>query len=557
MQDDFDLDLFLQELGIDLSEDAVQKETIGIQETYAILSSSAPEALPAYACASEDETPPNEIDSNSDSPARLQNAGINGISDDASKKECPSSVSSKSQTNTLLKEKQNALFRSAPFFAALLLLTIIAWALPLRPTISESEKRSLKTFPEFSTDALFSGDYFSGIDDWFSDTFTFREKWIRASNTFKSFYGMRTVAIYSNAGGNAAPATQSEPKLSNEAIQNIETEEFAVQETEGIEPEAATEPEEVEPWGGVVVDDDDFVSEDYVLVINNAAFKYTGCSDSYCDLFVDLVNSAGDALEGKANFYLSLVPENATSVLSPKDRKYYGFQLEEEIFDRIYSQCNDSVKTVNVIPNLQSHNGEYIVFRTDHHWTALGAYYAYESWCETAGVDPVPLSQYKEYVWEGFLGSYFYSTGELKNLGDTPDTVYAYEPPGKITLYQNFSNSDSMGGEAPLILDRTTSMPGAKYMTFIGADQCRATFVNEDITDGSAVMVIKTSFGNPYVYYLTQHYQYVYVVDYRYYGGRGLTSFVERFDVGDVILCAGLGFVAEEGGYNLLKTYLK
>ena len=57
-------------------------------------------------------------------------------------------------------------------------VTALAWLLPLRPTVSEEEKRPLAAFPEFSAQALFSGDYFAGIDTWFSDTFTLREAWL-------------------------------------------------------------------------------------------------------------------------------------------------------------------------------------------------------------------------------------------------------------------------------------------------------------------------------------------------------------------------------------------
>lgn len=560
MQDDFDFDLFLREIEQELAEDKPAK----------VSPAPSPEAKPAKHEAAHIEARPvkrraePEISQDSAKIPRAKSKNVKPAAPEKAEENAAPKLSKKEKAQAAKRQKKSALRRSAPFFTALFALSVIAWALPLRPTVSESEKRSLKQFPEFSVESLFSGDYFAGIDDWFSDTFTFRETWIGYADKFKSLYGIRDVIIVSNGGGNAAPVAvipdvpEDDPLLPSAppSAQPSEQPQEVIPSEEPLESEAPVvdEPEE---WKGVVISDEDFVSKANVLIINNATFKYTGFNEQACDRFAVLANKTGDLLKGKANFYVSLVPENATSMLTREDRLYYGFEPEEDAFERIFSQFNDNVKAVDVIPNLQRHNDEYIVFRTDHHWTALGAYYAYESWCEVAGVEPVPLSEYKEVAWDGFLGTYYYTTGQLKILGDTPDTVYAYEPPGNVKLYLNFSNGDALGEESSIIVDRSYCKPGAKYMTFIGADNCRATFVNEDITDGSAVMVIKTSFGNPYVYYLTQHYQYVYVVDYRYYSGRGLLSFVDKFDVDDVILCAGVGFVAESGGYSILNAYFK
>ncbi len=72
-------------------------------------------------------------------------------------------------------------------------------------------------------------------------------------------------------------------------------------------------------------------------------------------------------------------------------------------------------------------------------------------------------------------------------------------------------------------------------MTFLSTDAAKATFINNDIEDESAVLVLKTSFGNPFVYYLTQHYHYVYVVDFRYFN-YSVSKFMKAYKIDDVIL---------------------
>ena len=70
----------------------------------------------------------------------------------------------------------------------------------------------------------------------------------------------------------------------------------------------------------------------------------------------------------------------------------------------------DETKKVNIYDTLMSHNDEYLYFRTDHHWTALGAYYAYEEFAKAKGVKPLPLSKYEKVDFPDFLGSFYADT---------------------------------------------------------------------------------------------------------------------------------------------------
>ena len=47
---------------------------------------------------------------------------------------------------------------------------------------------------------------------------------------------------------------------------------------------------------------------------------------------------------------------------------------------------------------LWEHKGEDIFYRTDHHWTSLGAYYGYTGLATALGYTPVPLNDYTETV---------------------------------------------------------------------------------------------------------------------------------------------------------------
>ena len=454
--------------------------------------------------------------------------------------------------------RRRAMRQTAPFITALAIVTVIAWLLPLRPTVSDAEKRPLKEFPDFSVKTLLSGEYFHDIDAWFTDTFTFREFWVNNTQKFKSLYGIQTVAVYGDVGvSDAVPVV---PKVSPAAEQSPVPD--RADEELGVEPTTAPTPSPTPaptpeptptPWGGEMIQEDDYVGQGAVLQIGDSAYKITGFSQYYADQYIAAINQLGEKLDGRANLYCMLVPENTTFMLRASDREKYGCVLEEDVLEYMYSQMTDKVNKVNIIDNLVAHNGEYVAFRTDHHWTALGAYYAYEVWCQEAGVEPVPLSEYEEIEWPGFLGTYFYKANQSHLMSKNPDTVYAYYPPGDVHMYLNFAHGDDWGMEHDVLIDRTHSSSGGMYMTFLGSDSAKVTFVNNSITDGSACLVVKTSVGNPWVYYMTQHYQYVYVIDARHYGTRSIASFVEKFGVQDVIFAHGTGLSQSSGGTGLVS----
>lgn len=81
------------------------------------------------------------------------------------------------------------------FFVLLFSFFVLSLIIPLRPKYSESEKRELTKFPKFTLTALVSGDYFDGINSWYSDTFPLREKLTDINAFFSAFYGKTDVQI--------------------------------------------------------------------------------------------------------------------------------------------------------------------------------------------------------------------------------------------------------------------------------------------------------------------------------------------------------------------------
>ena len=173
-----------------------------------------------------------------------------------------------------------------PFFLVLAILTVCAFIIPLRPTRSQSEKRNLAQFPEFTVEALLSGSYFDDITLWFSDTFPGRESWIQLSGSVSELHGYSEISIQGNLPiSDQIPVIPTGP--STEPTENTENTE-ATEETEPTDPEA-TKPtlpditiEEIEPptedvevWGGVNAGEDaQIMYANQTIQIGDTVFNY-------------------------------------------------------------------------------------------------------------------------------------------------------------------------------------------------------------------------------------------------------------------------------------------
>ena len=86
-----------------------------------------------------------------------------------------------------------------------------------------------------------------------------------------------------------------------------------------------------------------------------------------------------------------IVPTSIDIMLPESTRAGLNTDDQKKAIDYMYGSMLDETKKVNIYDTLMSHNDEYLYFRTDHHWTALGAYYAYEEFAKAKGVKPLPL----------------------------------------------------------------------------------------------------------------------------------------------------------------------
>ncbi|MBQ2677069.1 MAG: hypothetical protein IJF54_06705 [Clostridia bacterium] len=411
-----------------------------------------------------------------------------------------------------------------------LTLTVCGFILPLRPTFSDSEKRELAKFPAFSFAALFDGSYFRNIDTWFSDTFPFREQWISGNAQVKQYYGISINQVHGELEeSDDIPEVNERPTLpvlpSTEATTTAPITEATTSAM--TTTQSATQK-------GEVMTDPPIKTQNLgaVLVAGNTGYEYYNFNRTEADRYTNALNKLSAQLNGKAKLYEMVVPTSIGITLDDSIKKSVNSSDQKKAIDYMYSRLNTSINVVDIYDTMLNHRNEYIYFNTDHHWTALGAYYAYEQFMIVAGKEVTPILNYDTVDYDGFLGSFYTDTGKNAALGKNPDTVTAYLPSknAKMTITNKSGGSFSW----PIISDVTKSSASYKYLTFIGGDNPYSVIHNSDITDGSSCLVVKESFGNAFVPFLTNHYQTVHVIDYRYYNTK-INDFVTKHKVQDVL----------------------
>jgi hypothetical protein len=276
-----------------------------------------------------------------------------------------------------------------------------------------------------------------------------------------------------------------------------------------------------------------------VVTVGDSGYELYTYLDDVADNYAKTVNKVANALKGKADVYDMVIPLSSGIIFPDNLQDKIASTDQREAMQKIEAKMNDQVHVVDVYDSLMQHRDEYIYFRTDHHWTTLGAYYAYVDFCEAKGIEPEELDSYESKEFDGFVGSFYNDTSESK-LKSNPDTVVAYYPNADSILH--VTSSDGQEYDWPVIYDVSNYSEGLKYSTFIASDNPYTEIENKDLEDGSACIVVKESFGNALIPFLVDHYQTIYVIDYRYWTG-SITELAEDKEVSDVIFMNNLSMI--------------
>ena len=177
---------------------------------------------------------------------------------------------------------------------------------------------------------------------------------------------------------------------------------------------------------------------------------------------------------------------------------------------------DSSVTTVDCMGLMDQHAGEYMFYRTDHHWTSLGAYYASAAYCQANGLTPWTLDSYDTVVRTGYTGSLYMYGNHPAELTANPDySVARFPHVGYSMVY--YRDGVQYNGQA--VNGSVSDYAGI----FLCGDQ-PLTVITTDNKNGKTLLVFKESYGNAFTPWLTSHYSKIIAIDPREFNRDGKPS---------------------------------
>lgn len=370
------------------------------------------------------------------------------------------------------------------------------------PDYSDAEKRKLKTKPKMTISGLLDGTYFNDYRAYYADTFPNREALMNSNTTLNGFY------YFGGLGSDDSASLVIDLNLNaaqhGEALKTTEDPDATGETTVETEPvNKPTEPlASAEQLGSVVL-------------IGNSAFDVPHADNDQIVKYAQAVTAIADLLGSDVKTFSMPVPNSAEFYTH---KEYHtGKTSQKAMFELCKSNLGANVTFVDAYSVIEKHTNEYIYFRTDHHWTHLGAYYAYTALCESAGFTPVNRDDFATGQWENFVGSlytYVANYPQGKVLKDNPDTVHYWKPSANITT-TCYNSTKLTNGYAMGTICRVGEDVENKYLTFMGGDHPIAVVQTD--TEGPCILVIKESYGNALISWLTNHYSKIILIDPRQY----------------------------------------
>ncbi len=445
------------------------------------------------------------------------------------------------------------------FLIIIAFLTLLFFTVFL-PRTEVSDYDELTPMPTFSVGSLLDGSYFAQLGDHFTDTVFSRDRIKVLYSHITDLFGKETVTVNDKGhtevdigpglvSGDEDPA--SEPDFGNSAgtsggdttsgttTPDVSTGTTTPDTSTGTttpDTSTGTSSEDTSSSGGNKPE----IEVEGIFILDTRAMEiyYGDSSLKRIPSFAEALNGFAASLPG-VNVYSMPIPKACAFYLrdaSEAKRKQEGNTLRD--LKAIDERLSDGVHSVNIYDTLNAHRDEDIYFRTDHHWTSLGAYYAAQQFASDLGLPFQDLSVYEKEARPGFLGTMYKYTNMNAIIRDNPEDFVTYKPPVSYTATfynQSFQN----GFEHDIFFHFSDDYRSMWYSTFINGDAYAVQIKSGACSNGRKLLIVKDSYGNALVPFLLYSFEEIYVVDARVFKLK-LRDVVSQYGVTDVLFAESL-----------------
>lgn len=371
--------------------------------------------------------------------------------------------------------KKENLITASVFVIIIFFFAITFWT-QKDVAFSEQENRVLQTLPEFTLEKFISGQYSKEINVYFADQFPFRDSFVGAKGI------VETLLL----------------KRENNSVVLGKNDNVAVRDMYPIE-------------GGTV----DFYNEEKMTAIGKILDQF----------FEELTKNGIDSA--------LLIPPRTLDVMKSSLPSLFPSYRTESAYELLENELGDStyVKLLDMYRKMYD-NGEYVYYNTDHHWTTLGAYYAYVEIMKSFGMDYYELSDFDiETASDSFFGTTWSRSG-FKFVGCDTIEYFHLKDADESKYTSTIHDTTYTKGEMKGFYDRDYLKMKDKYSSFLSGSNKYTSIIKEG-EERETLLLIKDSFGHSIAPFLALHFN-VEMIDLNY--NNNIASYFKTLDVDKVVL---------------------
>ncbi len=242
-----------------------------------------------------------------------------------------------------------------------------------------------------------------------------------------------------------------------------------------------------------------------------------------------------------ADVHVMMVPTKSW-ILREKLPAFAPHYKEQKFYDALQQKLEKEDVLISVEPVLDAHKEEEIYYRTDHHWTTLGAWYAYEQYTKAVGGDLQRAQGKKKFR---CISKDFYGTTYAKiNYARQADKIEIYEPADKLRVVYNMGEK-----KTKKLYDVSFLKTADQYSVFTGGNQA-VLEITGGIKNGKTLLLIKDSFANSILPFLAEDYEKLVVVDLRQLNVSG-DRLLEMFSPTDILILYNSAQFAQDKEFEI------
>lgn len=232
--------------------------------------------------------------------------------------------------------------------------------------------------------------------------------------------------------------------------------------------------------------------------------------------------------QSKIPVRMMLVPD-AANVLNHSLPALAKPEDQTQMFSMVRKDLGDSDEWIDVSTELNKHKTEKIYYKTDHHWTTLGAFYAFQAAAPSLGIEGDLSGKYVSYaVSDSFNGMLASKSGV--NLGEK-EQIDIYVPTEEDTdLIVDYVDE---GKRSTSLYDSSKLKEKDQYTVFLGGNSSLLD-IRTVSTSTKRLLLVKDSFANSFIPFLTPYYREIVVVDPRYYSGT-INDLMDSYRISEVL----------------------